>query len=137
VTATLTVYNSVWAKFDAITGIYSYDAVVPNNPPVDGDGTSRAYAVLYMSPGLRYASALNGVQGALLDSFQVTCVGGRSDTLWFCVDKVRTGMPGPVTIDGKAYQIRIREEDPGPARRDDDKVPPRHWVPLEFQLMVP
>jgi hypothetical protein len=137
-TTALTVHDSVWTKLDAIAGINAYDGEVPATPPLDADGRVHAYAVLYASPGALFASTLAGAQTSMLGSFQVTCVGGDPTRTVWCVDKVRTALAGAtVTLDGQSRIIRVRSEDPGPVRRDDDVRPPRHYVPLEFQLFAP
>lgn len=133
----LAVHDAIWVKLDAVTNINAYDGEVPSTPPLDADARVHAYAVLYAAPGNLHASALNGAQGALLGSGQITCVGGDPTRALWCVDKVRTGLATTVTLDGRAYPIRFREEDPGPVRRDDAVSPPRHWVPLEFQVFAP
>lgn len=136
-TTALSVHDAVWAKLNAITGVNAYDGEVPGNPPTDLDGRVHAYAVLYASPGNLYASALDGSQATLLGSFQVTCVGGDPTRALWCVDKVRTALATTVTLGGHVVPIRAREDDPGAVRRDDDKVPPRHWVPVDFQVFAP
>lgn len=133
----LSVHDAVWPILDAIANVNAYDAEVPKTPPRDEDGRVHAYAVLYASPGLLFSTDLTGNQSALLGSFQVTCVGGDTTRALWCVDKVRTAMATTVTLDGRAYPIRAREEDPGPVRRDDDVNPARFWVPVEFQVFAP
>lgn len=133
----LAVHDAVWAVLDAVTNVNTYDGEVPKTPPLDPDGRVHAYAVLYATPGNLHTTNLTGVQSALLGGFQVTCVGGNPTRALWCVDKVRTAMATTVTIDGRAYPIRAREEDPGSVRRDDDVSPPRHWVPVEFQVFAP
>jgi len=133
----LAVHDAVWTALDALTAVNTYDGEVPKTPPVDPDGRVHAYAVLYASPGNQFSTTLTGGQSALLGSFQVTCVGGDPTRALWCVDKVRTAMATTVTLDGRAYPIRAREEDPGTVRRDDDVAPPRHYVPVEFLVFAP
>lgn len=135
-----TLHDVIWARLDALAalaGIDAYDAEVPATPPLDPDGRVRAYAVLYTSPGNLSASALDGGQRCLLGSVQVTCVGGDPSRALGVVDTVRAGLPGSVTVDGLVRVIRAREEDPGTIRTDPNVWPPRHYVPLEFQLFAP
>lgn len=133
----LSLHDAVWAKLDAITDINAYDGEVPKTPPLDPDQRVHAYAVLYISLGNVFATALSGTQGALLGAGQVSCVGGDPTRALWCVGKVRAGLATTVTLDGKSYPIRLREEDPGPLRRDDNVSPPRHWGPVEFQVFAP
>jgi hypothetical protein len=135
---TQVVHGSVWALLSAITGVNPFDSEVPKTPPLDEDGRVHAYAVLYFSPGRRHANAMDGNQSSVDGSFQVTCVGGDPDRALWCVDKVLTALVGAaVTIDGVVRRVRLREEDPGTVRRDDDVTPVRHYVPLRFQLFMP
>lgn len=133
----LEVHDAVWAKLDAVANINAYDGEVPNNPPLDADGRVHAYAVLYMSPGRLYAGALNGAQTSLDGTHQVTCVGGDATRALWCIDKVRTGLLGSITIAGRVYTIRALDEDPGNVRPDLDKTPPRHYGPVLFRLITP
>ena len=131
-------HDAVWAKLDAIANLTTYDAVVPTNPPVDGDGRVEAYAVLFASPGRLYASALDGVQASRDSTIQVTCAGGDPNYVFNAVSKVTSGLLGPVTIAGATYDIRAREDfDPGQIRKDETKTLPRFFLPLEFRLHVP
>ena len=136
--STRSVHASVWALLDAIAIVNTYDGEVPKTPPSDEDGRAYGYAVLYDSPGRRHANALNGVQSSVDGSFQVTCAGGYPERVLWCVDKVLAQMVGAtVTVDGVARTIRVREEDPGPVRKDENVMPPRHHLPLHFQLAMP
>jgi hypothetical protein len=135
-----TLHEVVWERLDEVassSGIDVYDGEVPATPPLDPDGRVRAYAVLYASPGRLSASALDGGQRCLLASVQVTCVGGDPVRALGCVDAVREGLVGAVTVDGVARVIRAREESPGPVRTDPNVWPPRHYAPLEFDLFAP
>lgn len=132
-----TLHDVALEQLESVVGVDVYDAEVPATPRQLSDGRVAAYAVLYASPGNLYASALDGGQGALLGSFQVTCVGGDVSRALACVDAVRTAMVGPVDVDGVTRVIRAREFDPGPVRPDDGAWPPRWFVPLEFQLFAP
>lgn len=133
----LTLHDVIWARLQAVTGIDVYDAEVPATPPLDPDGRVRAYAVLHASPGNLMASGLDGGQNCLLGSVQVTCVGGDPSRALGCIDAVRSGLPGVVTVDGLTRVIRAREEDLGPVRTDPVQFPPRHYAPLEFELFAP
>jgi hypothetical protein len=133
----LEVHDALWAKLDAVASVNAYDGEVPNNPPVDADGRVHLYAVLYFTPGRLYASALDGAQTSLDGIQRITCVGGDPVRAANCVDKVRAGLIGPVTIAGRSYLIRADEADPGPVRPDLDKTPPRHYVPVLFRLITP
>lgn len=134
----LTGHDVVWALLDATAGVNTYDAEVPRQPPADPDGRVASYAVLYYSPGRRYASAMDGRQVSLDGTFQVTCVGGNPTRALWCVDQVITQLAGAaVTVDGAPRRIRVVEDDPGTVRRDDDVTPPRHYVPLRFRLHTP
>jgi len=132
-----TLHSVFWARLEAITTIDTYDAEVPATPPLDPDGRVRKYAVLYASPGNLHATALDGGQRGILGSAQVTCVGGDPARALACVDTVRTGVLGTVTVDGATRVIRARQEDPGPVRTDPNVWPPRHYVPFELQLFAP
>jgi hypothetical protein len=132
-----TLHDVIWERMEAIADIDVYDAEMPATPPMDPDGRVRAYAVLYTSPGNLMASALDGGQRCLLGSVQVTCVGGDPSRALGCVDAVRTGLIGSVTVDGLTRVIRAREEDAGPLRVDPNVWPPRHYAPLEFELFAP
>lgn len=134
----LTGHDAVWPLLDAVAGVNTYDGEVPKTPPLDPDQRVAAYAVLYYSPGRRYASSLNGRQESIDGSFQVTCVGGDPTRALWCVDRVNAALAGAtVTIAGATRQVRAVEADPGPLRRDDNVTPPRHYVPLRFQLHTP
>lgn len=142
---TRAVHDVVWALLDAVTGVNTYDGEIvdaqgkPTTPPraATSDRVA-AYAVLYFSPGRRHANALNGDQRSIEGAFQVTCVAGDPSSALWCVDKALAALAGvSVTVDGVARQIRVREDDPGPVRRDDNVTPPRHYVPLQFQLHIP
>lgn len=132
------VHASVWDLLDGITGVNAFDGQVPKTPPKDTDGDVGAYAVLYYSPGRRYASALNGAQASVDGTFQVTCAGADpTKTLW-CVDQVMGALVGAAVLaDGTQRRIRCQEIDPGPLRRDDDVTPVRFYAPLRFQLHTP
>lgn len=133
----VTLHDVIWARLQAAMGDDAYDAEVPATPPQDSDGRVRAYAVLYASPGNLFASALDGGQRALLGSVQVTCVGGDPSRALGCVDAVRAGLTGTVTVDGVSRVIRAREEDLGPLRVDQATGAPRYYAPLEFDLFAP
>lgn len=133
----VTLHDVIWARLDALTGFDAYDAEVPATPPLDPDGRVRAYAVLYAGPGELYASALDGGQRCLLGSVQVTCVGGDPSRALGCVDAVRTGLTGTVTVDGATRVIRAKEQDTGPLRVDQATGAPRYYAPLEFDLFAP
>lgn len=132
-------HDAVWARLETVSGVNAYDGEVPARPPVDSDSRVSSYAVLYYSPGRRYASALNGAQGSVDGTFQVTCVGGDPTRALWCVDRVIESLTGtPVVVDGVARRIRVDEgSDPGTVRRDDNVAPPRHYVPLRFRLHTP
>jgi hypothetical protein len=137
VTTSLTLHDVVWDRMDTVTAVDVYDGEAPATPPLDPDGRVRAYAVLYASPGRLYASALDGGQRSILGSFQVTCVGGDDSRALGCTDEIRAGLIGAVTVDGVTRVIRARDEDPGPILTDPNYLPPRHYVPLEFELFAP
>jgi hypothetical protein len=130
-------HDVVWGLLEAVSDVDAYDSEVPATPPLDPDGRVRAYAVLYASPGALSASALDGNQRTILGSVQVTCVGGDPSRALKCIDAVRSGLSGYVTVDGLTRVVRAREDDPGPVRVDTDVWPPRHYAPLEFQLFAP
>jgi hypothetical protein len=135
-----TLHDVIWARLEdtgASTGIDVYDSEMPATPPLDPDGRVRAYAVLYTSPGNLHSTSLDGGQRSLLGSVQVTCVGGDTTRALGCVDAVRSGLTGTVTVDGVTRVIRAREEDTGPLRTDPAVWPPRHYAPLEFELYAP
>ncbi|MGH8940862.1 MAG: hypothetical protein ACRDV2_16170 [Actinomycetes bacterium] len=141
---TRSVHDSVWALLEAVGGgITAYDGDVPKTPPLDGDGAVGAYAVLYFSPGRRYANALNGVQASVDGSFQVTCAGADPTKALRCVDKVLDALLGVdrrgsvVDVDGVPRRIRARENDPGPLRCDKGVTPVRFYAPLHFLLLIP
>lgn len=129
--------DALWAKLDAIANITTYDGEVPKNPPLGADGRVDPYAVLYAGGGLRFASALNGLQSSLSSTFQVTCAAGDRTRAMWCVRQVRDGLIGPITIGGRTYLVRSTDLDPGPIRRDDNVTPVRFYLPLEFFLLVP
>lgn len=138
------IHDVALIKLKAITNLNVYDGEIinalgePGSPPSDADGRVHAYAILYTAPGNLYRSSLNSAQTSLEGSFQVTCAGGDQTRALWCVGKVRGALLGAaVTVDGVTRYIRGREEDPGPMRRDDDKKPPRHYLPLEFILHAP
>lgn len=131
-------HDATWALLDAVAGVNTYDGEVPKQPPADEDGRVASYAVLYYSPGRRYASAADGRQTSIDGTFQVTCVGGDPTRALWCVDRVMTQLAGAVVqINGTGRRISAVEEDPGPVRRDDNVTPPRHYVPLRFRLHTP
>lgn len=132
-----TLYGLIRARFLAINGIDTYDGEPPASPATDADGRVRKYAVLYAAGGVLSSTTLDGDQQCLLANCQVTCVGGDQARALECVDAVRVGLVGAVTVDGVRRVIRAREEDPGPPRSDPAVWPPRHYVPLEFQLFAP
>lgn len=132
-----TLYDVVWRRLSALNGIDTYDGEVPADPPTDPDGRVRKYAVLFATGAVLSASRFDGEQECLLANYQVTCVGGDQRRALLCVDVVRAGLSGAVTVDGVRRVIRVREEDPGPVRSDAAAWPPRHYVPLEFQLFAP
>ena len=127
----------VWARLNAISAIDVYDDEPPATPATDPDGRVRKYAVLYGTSGNLYSTRLDGEQHCLLANYQVTCVGGDHARTLECVDAVRAGLVGAVTVDGATRVIRAREEEAGPVRYDAGVWPPRHYVPLEFQLFAP
>lgn len=131
-------HDAVWTLLDAIAGVNTYDAEVPKQPPADPDGRVASYAVLYYSPGRRYASAADGKQTSIDGTFQVTCVGGDPTRALWCIDEVYAALAGAVVdIAGTPRRIRVEEFDPGTLRRDDNLEPPRHYAPLRFQLHTP
>lgn len=138
-TAARGVHELLWELLDTTPGVATYDGEVPKNPPADNDGRVYGYAVLYDSPGRRHANALDGEQRSADRNFQVTCAGGDPNRVLWCVDRVTAQLVGSsVNVDGTARRIRLREDaDPGTVRRDDDVKPPRHFVPLRFQLLMP
>lgn len=129
-------HDVVWDRLQTIADIDTYDAESPVSPPTDIDGRVSAHAVLYAFAGNLMASALDGGQRCLLGSFQTTCVGGDISRTLGCVDAVRAGLPGVVTVDGVTRVIRAVEVDPGPPQ-PDPKWLDRYYVPLEFQLFAP
>lgn len=138
VVSTRAVHEPVWALLDGIFGVNTYDAEVPNNPPLDPDGRVHAYAVLYMAPGRPTALTLDATQGSLFAGFQVTCVGGDPTRALWCLDKVRGALVGAfITVDGREHQITASEFDPGTVRRDDDVTPPRHYIPDRYDVFIP
>lgn len=137
VATALSVHDAVWTLLDAVTNINAYDGEVPSTPPADPDGRVHAYAVLYASAGDLFSTTLAGTQGTLLASGYINCVGGDPTRALWCVDKVRTALATTVTLGGRAFPIRFRDEGTGIVRRDDDVTPPRHWVQLEFQILAP
>lgn len=132
-----TLHDVVWNRLRAIADIDAYDGEMPASLPTEQDGRVRSYAVLYGSAGTLFATALTGDQLSLTGYCQVTCVGGDHARTLECVDAVRAGLLGSVTVDGKTRVIRALEEDPGPVRTNEAVWPPRHYVPLEFQLFAP
>lgn len=131
-------HDAVWLVLDGTAGVNTYDGEVPKSPPTDEDGRVSSYAVLYYSPGRRYASSMEGRQVSIDGTFQVTCVGGDPTRALWAVDRViDTLTAAVVTIDGVQRRIRLDEIDPGTVRRDDDVTPPRHYVPLRFRLHTP
>lgn len=136
-TNSASLYDLFLARLQTARGIDVYDGEPPASPPYDDDGRVHAYAVLYGAGGSLYASSLDRTQSSLQASFQVTCVGGDMARCLACVDAVRAVLPGPVTVDGVARRICEIEEDPGPIRTDFAVWPPRHYVPLEYELYAP
>ena len=139
-------HDAVWAKLGgtasqdtgSLGNLTTYDAIVPQNPPVDKDGRVRGYAVLFASPGRLYASGLDGAQASRDSTFQVTCGGGTADYVFWAVATAQAALLGAVTIAGKQYLIRAREDfDPGGVQRDETKTTARFFIPLEFRLHVP
>lgn len=134
----LTIHDQVWQLLDAAAGINAYDGEVPKTPPLDEDGRVHAYAVLYVGAGRPTALMLDAVQDSLLGGFQVTCAGGDPTRALWCVDRVRTLLVGAeITVDGHTHQVTASDIDPGQVRRDDDVTPPRHYVPVLFDLFIP
>jgi hypothetical protein len=135
-------HDAVWAKLQAVdtanAGLTAYDAIVPQNPPADDKGVTKGYAVLYASPGRLYASSLSGSQDSRDSTFQVTCGGGDPSYVFWAISKVQAGLIGPVTVNGRTYLIRAREDfDPGQVQRDETKTSARFFLPLEFRLHIP
>lgn len=130
-------HAQVWARLDGIGGINAYDGEVPTTPPKDPDGRVHAYVVLWMGAGAWRGTTLGDKPGQLCGTGQVTCVGGDVQRALWCVGKVREGLPGLVTIDGRQYRIRLRQDDPGPVRVDLDVTPNRFYLPLEFSIFIP
>ena len=136
-TTSLALHDVVWTRMETITAVDVYDGEFPATPPLDPDGRIAAYAVLYASPGRLHSTTLDGGQRSLLGSFQVNCFGGNDARALGCVDEVRAAVVGTVTVDGATRVIRARDEDPGPILTDPNYLPPRHYVPLEFELFAP
>src|SRR5205085_10918772 len=106
-----------------------YDAVVPTNPPTDGE-VVKGYAVLFASPGRLYASGLDGAQTSRDATFQVTCGGGAPMYVFNAVSKVEAALLGPITVNGRVYLARAREDfDPGGVQKDETKTTPRFFIP--------
>lgn len=132
------IHDALWAKVDAIANLDTYDAEVPQSPPVDGSGRVRAYAVLFASPGRLYASGLDGGQASRDTTFTVTCGGGDPTYVFNAVAKVQTALLGQISVAGSQYLVRAREDfDPGGVQRDETKTVPRFFIPLEFRLHIP
>jgi hypothetical protein len=132
----LTLHDVVWARMENLS-VDTYDGEFPATPPLDPDGRIAAYAVLYASAGRLHSTTLDGGQRSLLGSFQVSCFGGSDGRALGCVDTIRAAVVGTVTVDGATRVIRARDEDPGPILTDPNYLPPRHYVPLEFELFAP
>lgn len=130
-------HDVMWARLAAIASIDTYDGEPPASPPYDPDGRVRNYAVLYGSAGRLFNTGLDGDQRSLTAYCQVTCIGGDHARTLECVDAVRAGVLGAVTVDGVRRVIRASEEDPGPVRSNPADWPPRHYLPLEFLLFAP
>lgn len=130
-------HAAIWTRFDGIAGVNTYDGEVPKTPPLDPDGRVHAYAVLYMGPGAWRSTTLGDKARQLAGTGQVTCVGGDPQRALWCVGRIRAGLPGLVSIGGREYRLRLRDDDPGSVRRDDEVTPPRHWVPIELSIFVP
>lgn len=107
--------------------------VVPDAVPTPpNDLRVLAYAVLFAGAG--YAPAYSLAAWPLLTElpFQVTVAGGTQQRTLNGVSLVRKVLAG-VELAGFGL-ISEQDLNPGPLRRDDAVVPPRHYVPMQFVL---
>jgi hypothetical protein len=127
--------QAVLDLLDAAPGLNVFDGEVATDPPRDPDGRVHPYAVLYASPGAHLTTALDGLHDLIRWSFQVTAVGGDAQRCAWAVDTALTALLDQRPTVAGAVTARVGlAGDPGPARRDDDVHPPRHWTPLLFEL---
>ncbi|GAB2762076.1 hypothetical protein [Nocardioides pakistanensis] len=111
---------------------------VPAKPPADPDGRVHPYYVLYPSPGTPGAEQDLGDSHEDLDwLIQVTAAAGHLHDLVALIDRIDAALYRwrPVVDGAVAGPLKPPPGfDPGPARRDDDTVPPRHYLPLQYRL---
>jgi hypothetical protein len=128
------------AVVTALTGLTVYDGEVDPAPPVMSDGSNRVrpYAVVYGSSGTPHPEDFNPGLLADLDwTVQVTVAGGYQPDTLQAVHAVRLLLQGvQLVVAGVACGPLTQVNDPGPIRRDDDEVPPRFYMPLQYQLLA-
>lgn len=108
------------------------DGEVPKAPPTPpGDDRVKPYWVAFFSPGAAPPFSLGGFPLVTRLPFTITVAGGTKDRALFGVELVRKALSGKEIASGL---ISEDEFDPGTLRRDDNVVPPRHFVPMSFLL---
>lgn len=108
------------------------DGEVPDKPPTPpNDLRVKPYWVAFFSPGAASPFSLGGFPLVTKLPFTITVAGGTKDRALFGVELVRKAISG---VEIESGLISEDEFDPGTLRRDDNVVPPRHFVPMSFLL---
>jgi hypothetical protein len=132
--------GAVVTALTGLSGLTVYDGEVDPTPPVMADGTGRVrpYAVVYASSGTPHPEDFNSLTVADLDwMVQVTVAGGYQPDTLQAIHAIRLLLQGQVlVVAGVTCGPLTQVNDPGPIRRDDDTVPPRFYMPLQFQLLA-
>lgn len=137
------------ARLKTLTGVTVYRGEVPGKPPViqtngtpDPSGRTAPYVVFFSSPGTPGVDDeidVADLHEDLLWSVQLICSAGYEADLDYLVDRVWGVLyRWSPEVDGLECGPMKPPPgyDPGPARRNDNVTPPRHWTPMQFQLPI-
>lgn len=105
------------------------------DPTIGPDGRVRHYVVVYDTPGMGFAPALDGQHTAAVQSWQLTCVGGSVRECRWTIRAVRAAVVGQQCgTTGGLYH-----EPPGarpPIKLDRDARPTRYFGVLLIDATV-
>lgn len=148
-TARLAINTAVIDRLRSLAGVPAvtvYDGEVPDSPPVtttggvpDAAGRVAPYCVCFPTPGSPDPNpVLSAAPTDFLWTGQITFAAGYAadllHTLDRCVPLLHLWTPD---IDGLVCgRMRTRPGTPTVVRRDDDKRPPRFYVPTQWELHV-
>jgi hypothetical protein len=135
--------DAVLARLQTLTGVAVYRGEVVDHPPAlanDPDGRVGPYVILYPFGGTPGPEVdLGDTTVDLVYSCQVTCAAGYSTDCEYLTDRVHPLLFrwAPTVTGLVCGPLRPPPGfDPGPVRRDDQPLPPRFYVPLQFRSIV-